>query len=457
MSTLVNSSAVLSSYGYTGYTPNSSFVQHTPYEAVTNAQEFLNLTVPVHLPNMISNNPAASEFLPQTVRTAAPSVDGYTDITPEQSGIDFGGTDYFKYIANDNEVLRKIELIVQLAPLAAGSGGSNPRYEDDILAAAMTKVEFQYGGTNLQPRYGEKMHWDMLRDLNDGELFRVSHERCALMTPQERAARATGTQFVQIEIPFWWTRAPNQAWHQYALQRTTRVVITWDFANNVLQQDGSSVLPTPSGGGNYIVQKWLRFHTTCLTTSTKELFMKNIEAKGDTGKLYLIDDCQRMLKNVATAGTNSTLLSLNTFTGYSHNMVIVIRPTANLNSNPMTNNRWALSDVSAMRLDLSGRTYLSVTSKDELKDIKIGKWKGNSRYPIYCIPFSFDPATWWEGMGGLDFSQINTPQLYIFPPGFSQNWTNDMYIDVYLETRNFVRINIAPGLSGASTVLPLSS
>ena len=66
---------------------------------------FLSLTIPTHLPPLTTNDPTATTFLPTPQLTKTSQLSGWSDMPPERQGVDFGQTDYFKYILNDTEVL----------------------------------------------------------------------------------------------------------------------------------------------------------------------------------------------------------------------------------------------------------------------------------------------------------------------------------------------------------------
>jgi len=117
----------------------------TGNQATSDVGAFMTLTIPTHLPTLTTNDGSASSLLPTPQLTTAPQLSGWTDIPPERQGVDFGQTDYFKYILNDTEVLTDCWLCVRLDGLDAGVGGINPRYPEDPICNSIERITFVYG------------------------------------------------------------------------------------------------------------------------------------------------------------------------------------------------------------------------------------------------------------------------------------------------------------------------
>src|SRR5512139_1306831 len=108
-------------------------------------QQFLGLKVPIHLPTLVSTRGEDTPHLPTAHHTMAIEVSSITDVLPVRTGYDFGSQEEFSYLANTTEILTSCTLCVQLSALTAAGGGNSPRYVDDVLCAAIEKIEWLYG------------------------------------------------------------------------------------------------------------------------------------------------------------------------------------------------------------------------------------------------------------------------------------------------------------------------
>ena len=266
----------------------------TGNQATSDVGAFMTLTIPTHLPTLTTNDGSASSLLPTPQLTTAPQLSGWTDIPPERQGVDFGQTDYFKYILNDTEVLTDCWLCVRLDGLDAGAGGINPRYPEDPICHSIERITFEYG-SDLQILDGDELHFNFLMGEDEQTISREARLRGYNVPLGERISNAMSPKWYYLRIPFWWTLRNSDAWHQYALQRLTRIVIQWRGPGHVLQQEEANTRPTPHSGGPYIMDHFLRFRVTAISEATKQEFLRRIESLGTAGQLYLISDTQRLL------------------------------------------------------------------------------------------------------------------------------------------------------------------
>lgn len=428
-------------------------------QATSNANSFMGLTTPVHLPTLANPDGNESPHLPLPHHAQAVEVPGYTDIGPERQGTDFGHIDYFKYINNDNECVKGCIIVLKLDALTAAGTGIYPRYADDVVCQAIDHIDFYYGGNDLQTLYGDEMHFRILQETPEEELMRRQKLQCAGLTWKERADMANSSTnssgfWVYFEVPWWWTRHPSAHWHQYAFQRLTRIVITWRTVDYILQQDGVNSRPTPYNGGTYILDHFLRFPISAISEGTKQQYIKMIESCGDSGWLYMIEDYERLTDQVLATGKSTFTILLNTFTKFSYNLRFWIRPVANLTPDYTNNRRFELLDIYTVYLDVSGKRFLPPTDDWYLKHEVNGKqYLGNEEWPIYNIPFTDYPDMHTHAMGGFELSNTTNPQLTITTPTL----TADYYLDIYSYCHNYVRLclNTSKQASAAETVQPL--
>jgi hypothetical protein len=422
----------------------------TGSHASSDAASFMGLTQPVHLPILSTSDPTASTYLPAPQVTKAAEVHGYTDIPPERQGVDFGGTDYFKYILNDNDVLTGVTLCVRLDALTAGGGGVNPRYPDDVLAHAIDRITFTYG-KDLQVIEGDTIHWDFMQEETPEEFARQAPLRGCNLSVGRRIANATAARWYYLRIPFFWAKRDSDAWHQYALQRLTRVVIQWRRPQAILQQEVAATVPTATAGGTYILDHFLRFHIAAVTNGVKQEFVSRIKAQGSAGWLYLIGQEERLTQTLTT-GTTASVIQLNTFTKFGYNLRFQIRRAASLVENTLDNDRWVIVPITAATLDISGKRYLQPTDDTWLTyEVDDRLFKGPPELAIYNIPFCENPDLHSAALGGIDFSNATNPQLTLTHVALPGNCV----IDFYLKVHNYVRLTMYGNQTGAELVQPL--
>lgn len=421
-----------------------------PQQGLT-PESFMGLMAPIHLPTLISTNGEASPHLPKNHHVAALKISSLNDCLPMRLGYDLGSTEEFSYLSNDNEILTKCTLCVELAGLVPGDGGKNPRYADDVLCQAIEKVEWCYGSnTALQKIEPEKMHFEMLQEMDPQELERRRSMQSAGLSVKERVELAKDKQMVYLEIPFYWSKSADVNWHAHVLRRPLRVRITWRTPHYVLQQEDSGTLPKPKDGSVYIVQKWIRFHTVIPTPSTKEIYHGRINAKGDSGWLHLFSDSQFQEFNLAKGATFHNLKT-DFFTKYGYNIRFILRPYDNLQPNVLNNRRFELLDIKNFQFDVSNKTFYPKTDDYYAKHVYNARnFLGNFEIPIYNVPFTDYPDLHTEGMGGLEFANVSNPQLKVETVPLPSN----TILTAWLYCHNYIRIVIQGERSAIETVQP---
>ena len=451
-------------------------------------QQFMNLLAPIHLPTLASNKGEDSPYLPQGHHVSALQLTSINDITPNRIGYDLGSIEEFAYLANTTEILTGVTICVQLAGLTAATttfGGTtypsvlNPRYVDDVLAAAIQKVEIYYGNMNpIQIIYPDEFHFRDIQENDEKDRERRWQLQGAGLSTRERVTLAKSPHWYYYELPTFFSRNRNSAWHAHCLNRPFRFKIFWRQPNYVLQGDpsydiGGDLLPpsnplpsqTTAGVQLYIVDKYLRFDTVIATESTKNAYIRQVEAEGDHGWLSLIPDIQYQEFTLSQA-TPSMLTQYNndptalqiqqvktdTFTKYGYNMRFILRDEQNLYPNILNNNRWALREVEVERFLISNKIFeiqIDEWFKKHHDDERT--WQGNPECAIYNVSFSDFPDIHNHGMGGIEFSNVVQPILEVQTVPLP----NQVTMSVWLYCHNYLRIVLKGTQSAAETVQPL--
>lgn len=428
-----------------------------------NAQQFLGLMAPIHLPTLASTNGADTPHLPIPHHTAALEVSSINDTMPMRTGYDFGSQEEFQYLSNTNEILTKCTLVVKLAALDASSGSGNngtvkPRYVDDILNAAIEKVEWLYGSTaSTNTIYGDENHFATFQETGDSELDRKMVEQACGLSTDERYLLAQSAQQVQMELPFYWSKTNAGHWHSYALGRPLKVRITWRSPTYLLQQTGTDGKPVPKSGSLYITDKWLHFDTVVPTEATKAVYRSKIEGNGTHGWLQLFKDVQIQEFDIAASGADCVQKDLRTdmFTRYGYNLRFVMRPLANLQPSYLNNERWKTLAINSAQFDIANKTYFPRTSDFDLKHvINARKFLGNHELSIYNIPLCSYPDMHLQAMGGIEFSNTSLPILKLWYDSIAA-YTQGVRVTCFLYCHNYVREVIQGTNSATETVQPI--
>jgi hypothetical protein len=434
----------------------------TGFQVSTQAQQFMPYTTPMYFPTFMSAEGKDSPHLPLPHHAEAPENIGFTDLAPDRNGIDFGQQSYFRYTNNDNDVLKSCTLVLQLAPLTAGANTYNARYVDDAGYRSLERAEFDYGGNEIQPLFGDHLHFSMVQELPHDELTRRYKLQGAGLSDNQRAVAARADQYLYIDLPFFWTKRPDAHWHQYALQRLTRIILYFRNANFLVQATpnpgvtdlSTCAAPTPVGG-SFIKSHWLRFEVSTPSLATKEVFRSMVEGMKDVGWNYPFADLQRLRDITIPAGTLNYTYLLSTFTKYGYNLRFIIRPTLNLQPNFLNNNCWQLIDLASFSFEMSGIQYQQPIDDFYHKHAQLGKhYYGNEEIPVYNVLFTEYPDVATHGMGGIEMSNVVNPTLKITFPGATPA---PYSMDAFLACHNYARLIVAGGKSAAETIQPVQN
>ena len=419
---------------------------HVGVQSDPKIYDFLPLTVPTYLPSLVSPHGEDSPHLPVAHHTQAIELQGFSNVRPitQPSSTGFGTTDRFEFKRNDTtDVLTACILCVELKGLIpdGGNGGVNARYHDDVLCAAIDRIEFMYGDQVCQTLYGDQIHFMEEQELPEDEFQRRQRMRASGLSKQDRVTKAAANQWVYLEIPFWWTRSPAMNFHVYAFQRQVSVNIVWRSLGYFVQQDISNNLPTALGGGSaFFDNKYLRFLTAVPTEATKQVYRKLVESQGIQGWLDLIMDTYYSTDNIlpANGGVNAreTQLKLD-INKYIYNMKFVIRQRNSIVDGVITaNDRWNLYSLKEYRFLINNQEFFPNIDDFWAKNWINGKFfLGNSQLPVYNVMFTTHPDMHSHGMGGLEFSNANDPRLCV-TIGPENNL--DLMVDIWGEYHNYV-------------------
>jgi hypothetical protein len=420
---------------------------------------YLPHTRTINLPGLQSGEITDSPHLPLPQRANPPEVPGITDIQPERTGTDFGSDTAWKYTNNDHEVLKSAMLAVRLGPITATGGGINARYADDILCQAIDWLEFQIGGTVLQRLYGEEIHCRQLRNLIPEDLAAAYVLQRAGLTAADRAIMANPAVHAQgfwayLDLPFWWTETANKHWHQYACQRTTRIVIHWRGPEYCLQQDNANSKPAAVLNNSYIQEMFLRFEVSALDTAVKAGYMNTVKDMQGEGLSYLLTYEQRQENQSIPIASTSTNIQLTNFNKPTMLVLIIVRKAANLIANYLNNRRFEFMPLSSYWADASGHR-LQQRISDEYSKFRMAQraFVGNPDVNLYYILHTDYADVVQYPMGNIEYGRLQNPTVTLtWDAPIGEAYTADIYAKCY----NYVRFVIsADNRSGVSLEQPI--
>ena len=412
---------------------------------------YLPYTLPIHLPGLVSTNPADSPHMPLPQKAVPPEVPGYTDILPERVGCDFGMDMSFKYIPNDYEVLKDCILCVRLAPLTAGAGGSAARYPADVLNHAIEYIQFQIGGATIQQITGDEIHFKQLVELPPEEFQRIEAAQHYADDETARAALADHTNYPNgvwyfLEIPFWWTETAAKHWHQYACQRQTRINIKWRNAEYILQQNTANTKPTPySGFSTYIVEAFLRFRISALDTAVKDTFTNSVKSLGSNGLNYLMQFSQRQENCIIPEmASGQYTIQLTNFNKPTYMMRFVVRRAGDLEANYTGNERFLHQMVSYYQADASGhRLWPKMSSEFAKIEVNGKEFLNDFQNNVYHVLHTDYADVNQYPMGCIEYGKLQNPTLTLY----WDSWPtlavgDDLVCDVWAYCYDYLRMVI---------------
>jgi hypothetical protein len=404
---------------------------------------FLPYTLPVHLPGLVSTNPADSPHMPIPQKAIPPEVPGFTDVPPERVGTDLGMETSFKFVPNDYEVLKDMILMVHFQQLSAAGGGNSPRYPQDPVFHCMEYIQFQIGGQTISQKSGDELHFRNDIEVPPEEFDRLDGAQRITTSLADRItdAATVGGFWCFPEIPMWWSDTAAKHWHQYACQRQTRINIKWRGAEYCLQQNAVNAKPTPAAGSNYIVECYLRFRTSALDTAVKDTYINAVKAQGSNGLNYLTQFSQRQENVSVLTGATSTTIQLTNFNKPTYMLRFLMRAAANLAANYTINDRWTLTDFQSYQADASGHRLWPKMSTEFSTYMVNGKEFLNSpcTYHVYHVLHSDYADVNQYPMGCVEYGKLQNPTLTL---NFATALGADQIVDVFANCYDYIRLVI---------------
>lgn len=392
-------------------------ITDTSNQAASLGYNFVGYATPALTPETVSRQPLDSPYLnPVKPYTTHPSVPGYTDISPESNGSDFGQSVNFKWLENETDTVTAAWLYVRLAPLTSAAPTGNECYPDDVLCHAMESFEWQVAGRESQSIYGDQIHFDNLVEHGPVELARRYQLQHAGLSPAQRRAEANlaGTGFWAIlELPLEFSESLSASWHSYLTKSVVRFTVRYRPTANILQNTGANT-PTPVGSTTFIVDQFLRFKVASLHEGQKSLMKKRVKDTGTHGMLKKFKDIQRVQSHAVAATAANTQIDISNFTKHVYRIQFVVRPAVNLAANINLNDRWALTDISTCWIDAAGKRLIPQLDDATLKYIVNGQnFKGVPGDAVYNALLTDYPDVHHNALGGIDFSLTGNPRLNI--------------------------------------------
>jgi len=391
--------------------------------------------------------------MPLPQKALPPAVPGYTDITPERIGTDLGMETTYKYTPNDYECVKSAILCVKWDGLVnlAGFVPAPPatygaRYPSDVLCHSIEKIQFQVGGLTVQELSGDEIHFKQEVESPAEEYSRIIDAQKIDSSVANRATLATAAFWTYLEVPFWFADTSAKAWHQYACQRQTRIVIKWRPLTYVLQTDDNihagPPAPLPLAGGTYILDQFFRFRISALDTDTKDVYTTSVKGMGQNGLNYMTQFSQKQDYTIVLAGVSSKSINLLNFNKPTYMLRFVNRLELDLQPDFTRNNRWLVQDIAYYYEDASGHRVWPRMSSDFAKIEVNGKvflGQTQPRTNIFHVLHTDYPDVTQYPMGCLEYAKLNNPTLNIEYTGILGG---SMIVDVWAYCYDYLRLVI---------------
>jgi hypothetical protein len=164
----------------------------------------------------------------------------------------------------------------------------------------------------------------------------------------------------------------------------------------------------------------------------------------DGGLLHKIIDNEEVRNVTVLANATTTRIPLTNIKNCVTHLIFTIRTAADLvtTSSP-TKARNNFQTCSSFTLQENGRDLLPTTThRYGLFHLNTKYFNGRKAVPVYMIPLCAVPSEKLHGMGDINFSQMNNPELIInwSSPDFDAGIPATSRIDVYADVHNLLHL-----------------
>lgn len=160
------------------------------------------------------------------------------------------------------------------------------------------------------------------------------------------------------------------------------------------------------------------------------------------GILQKVIDNEEVRNITVAAAVTTTRIPLSNIKNPATHLIFTIRRTSDLVTTASTTKaRNNFQTCSSFTLQENGRDLLpTITHRYGLFHINTKYFNGRKAIPIYMIPLCSVPSDKLHGMGDINFSQMNNPELVInwSAPDFGAGVPVESRIDVYAEVHNLL-------------------
>jgi hypothetical protein len=374
-----------------------------------------------------------SMFTPQTWTRTRGYHQEWRDFTPSNV-ISDGGTINWK-VNKAGDLLDTMEIILQYTVVAGGATVLRPPPEGGH--GMLQQLQINYNTNNIKQHDGDYLNARFELETNEWDRDGKSELLLIDKTIAERdAIAATGTVVFVIKAGAHWEDYTHKHLNMSALPHNLNVDATLRQAIQVWQWNNTGV-PVIT-----LASAFLRCWFTHVERVERAGLVKMTLKEG--GVLQKIIDNEEVRNVTIASGVTTTRIPLSNIKNPATHLIFTIRPTAGLVTTfSPTKQRNNFQTCSSFTLQENGRDLLpTITHRYGLFHLNTKYFNGRKGVPIYMLPLCAVPSDKLHGLGDLNFSQMNNPELVInwAAPDFGAGVPAESRVDVYAEVHNLLHM-----------------
>jgi hypothetical protein len=372
-------------------------------------------------------------FTPQTWTTVRGYHQEWRDFSPANV-ISDGGTLNFK-VNKAGDLLDTMELILTYTVAAGGAVIFRPPPEGGH--GLIQQLQITYNTNNIKQHDGDYLNARFELETNEWERDGLDELLLMDKTNAERTAIAgTGSVTFVIKAGAHWEGYTHKHLNMSSLPHNLNVDWTLRQVIQNWQWDGVGA-PTIT-----LSAAFLRCWFTHVERVERAGLVKMTLREG--GVLQKIIDNEEVRNVTVAAATTTTRIPLSNIKNPATHLIFTIRRTQDLVTTALsTKARNNFQTCSTYTLQENGRDLLpTISHRYGLFHLNTKYFNGRKGVPIYMLPLSAVPSDKLHGLGDLNFSQMNNPELVITwaAPDFGAGVPVESRIDVYADVHNLLHM-----------------
>lgn len=332
----------------------------------------------------------------------------------------------------DHDRATMLRLLLTI-PALTTTDGSYRRFCDNAYTW-IEKVEYNMTSQTVQtiyPEYRDMCDWYLQNKYEDRLKF--NNAVAADLTAAERNVRATGTQYLDIPLRFYWDGNPGAAPINYALQQPPRIKVYMKALENIVQTDGTAPVCNTTS-----VQ--LRNEAVHVNDDQRAEWIAMVKSEGFRHQFE--DILIESRKSIASGSTSAGPYQLTNTKAPQKELFMLFRRQANFTAlacNYTSINERDLPSEIEIKCSTSDRVYSRIDVRRTLK-----QWRENARHTtggtnILALPWAYAPEMKNASTGFVDFNYLPNPTITFYWGTLGQPaLAADLYLDMFCKAYSFI-------------------